>query len=182
MKQEQKELDAAGSLYVALSEHKKDPATPSPLSVSTPGDRRSNPVEDRFKEALERGRAESQERESMDETLSEAGEEMEVRNTPDQAPAEKDFTTNDLLQNLSGDDWANTATRPLGSSRKDLELPLTSKTSNIGMILLSAKESKKDGFEGNKWMFLDTLDERAWREFLREFKQNAKKKSYGTRW
>ena len=29
----------------------------------------------------------------MDETLSEAGEGMEVGNTPDQAPAERDFTT-----------------------------------------------------------------------------------------
>ena len=86
LKQEEKELDAAGPLYVALSEYKKpDPATPSPLSVGTPGDRRSNPVEDRFKDALERERAESEEGESMGETLSEAGEEMEVGNTPHQA-------------------------------------------------------------------------------------------------
>ena len=34
MKQEEKELDAAGPLYVALTEYKKlDPATPSTLSV-----------------------------------------------------------------------------------------------------------------------------------------------------
>ena len=60
MKQEEKDLDAAGPLYVALSEYNKlDPATPSPLSVGNPGDRRSNPVEDRFKDALERERAES---------------------------------------------------------------------------------------------------------------------------
>ena len=89
MKLEEKELDAAGSLYVALSKYKKmDPANPSPLTVGTPGDRRNNPVEDRFKDALERGRAESEEGESIDETLSEAGEEMEVGNTPDQAPAD----------------------------------------------------------------------------------------------
>ena len=37
MRKEGKELDAAGSLYVALTEYKKlDPATPSPLSVGTP--------------------------------------------------------------------------------------------------------------------------------------------------
>ena len=175
MKQEENELDAAGSLYLALNEYKKlDPATPSPLSVGTPGDRRSNPVEDRFKDALERGRAESEERYSMDETLSEAGEEMEVENTPDQARDERDFTTHELLQDLSGDDWANTATPPLGSPRKCLELPLTNETSNMGMILLSAKESKKNAFEGNKWMFLDTLDEKALREFLSEFNQKAK--------
>ena len=122
MKQEEKELDSAGPLYVALSDYKKpEPAAPSLLSVGTPGDRRSNPVDDRFKDALERERAESEEGESMDETLSEAVDEMEVGNTPDQAPAERDFTTHELLQDLSGDDWANKTTPPLGSPRKDLE-------------------------------------------------------------
>ena len=79
---------------------------------------------------------------------------MEVGNTPEHNPAERDFTTQELLQDLSGDDWANTATPPFASSpRKDLELPLTSVTSNIGMKLLSAEESKRNAFEGNKWMF-----------------------------
>ena len=59
----------------------------------------------------------------MNETLSEAGEEMELGNTPKQDPAERDFTTLELLQELGGDDWASTATPPLGSPRKDLELP-----------------------------------------------------------
>ena len=174
MKREEKELEAAGSLYVALSKYKKlDPATPSPLSVGTPGDKRSGPVESRFRDVLERRRAEL-EGETMDETLSEAGEEMEVGNTPEQKPAEKDFTTQELLQDLSGDNWANTATPPLTSSpRKNLELPLTGETSNMGMILLSAKESKKNTFEDNKWMFLSTLDEKARREFLSEFNQKA---------
>ena len=64
MRQEGKELDAAGPLYVALSEYKKsDPTTPSPLSVGTPGDKRSGPVEDRFKRIQEeRRRAESEEK------------------------------------------------------------------------------------------------------------------------
>ena len=136
MKQEEKELDAASPLYVALTEHKKlDPATPSPLSVSTPGDKRRGPVENRFRDSLEKERAESEEGESMDETLSEAGEEMEVGNTPEQNPAEKDFTTQELLQDLSGNDWANKATLPLRSPRKNLELPLTSETSYMGMKL-----------------------------------------------
>ena len=74
MRQEGKELDAAGSLYVALTEYKKqDPATSSPLSVGTPGDRRTGLVEDRFRKILERRQAESGE-ESIDETLSETGE------------------------------------------------------------------------------------------------------------
>ena len=79
MRQEGKELDAAGPLYVALTEYKKTgPATPSPLSVDTPGDKRSGHVEDRFRRILERREAESGE-ESMDETLSEAGEDLKVR-------------------------------------------------------------------------------------------------------
>ena len=137
IRQEEKELEAAGPLYVALTEFKKqNPTTPSPLSVGTPGDNRSGAVETRFRDVLERRRAES-EGESMDETLSEAGEEMEVGNTPEPKPAEKDFTTQELLQDLSEDDWANTATPRLTSyPRKNLELPLSGETSNMGMILL----------------------------------------------
>ena len=98
----------------------------------------------------------------MDETLSEAGEEMEVGNTPEPKPAEEDFTTQELLKDPSGEDWGDTATPPLTSSaRKNLELPLTSETSNMGMILLSAEESEKNTFEGNKTMFLGTLDDNA---------------------
>ena len=175
MKQEGKELDAAGLLYVALTEYKKqDPATPSPLSVGTLGDERSGPVEDRYRKILERRRAESEE-ESMDETLSETGEEIEVGNTPERKPAEEDFTAQELLQDLSGDDWADTATPPLTSSpRTNLEIPLTSETSNMGMILLSTEESQKNTFEGNKSMFLGTLNEKAWRDFLSEFNHETK--------
>ena len=78
-------------------------------------------------------------------------------------------------QDLKGDDWADTATPPVTSSpRKNLELPLTSKTSNMGMILLSAEERQKNTFEGNKSMFLGTLDEKAWRNFLSEFNHETK--------
>ena len=86
---------------------------------------------------------------------------------------ERDFTTQELLQDLSGDDWVNTATPPLGSRRKNLELPFMSETSNLGMLLLSADESKKTTFEGNKWMFLDTLHEKAWHDFLSEFNRRV---------
>ena len=95
-------------------------------------------------------------------------------NTPEPKPAEEDFTTQELLKDLSGEGWEDTATPPLTSSpRKNLELPLTSETSNMDMILLSAEESKKNTFEGNKTMFLGTLDENAWREFLREFNREV---------
>ena len=74
------------------------------------------------------------------------------------------FTAQEILQDLSGEDWAVTATPPLTSSpRKNLELPLTGETSNMGMIILSTEESKKNTFEGNKTMILETLDEKAWR-------------------
>ena len=174
MRQEREELDAAGPLYSALTEYKNSgPTTPSPLSVGTPGDKRSGPVEDRFRRILERRKAESEE-ESMDETLSEAGEEMEIGNTPEPKPGEEDFTTQEVLKGLSGDDWADTDTPHLNSSRrKKLELPLTSETSSMGMILLSAEESEKNTFEGNKTMLVGTLDEKAWREFLREFNQET---------
>ena len=66
---------------------------------------------------------ESMDGESMDETLSEAGEEMEVVNAPDQDPAEKEFTTHELLQDLSGDDWANTTSPAPGSPRKIWNCP-----------------------------------------------------------
>ena len=146
MRQEGKELDAAGPLYVALTEYKKpDPTIPSPLSVGTPGDKRSGPVEDRFRRILERRRVESGE-ESMDETLSEAGEDMEVGNTPEPKPSEDEITTQEL-KDLSGENWAGTPTPHLTSSPlKNLELPLISETSNMAMILLSAEEREKNTF------------------------------------
>ena len=110
----------------------------------------------------------------MNETLSEAGEDMEVGNTPELKLSEEEFTTQELLKDLSGERWADTPTPPLISSpRKNLELPLMSETSNVGMILLSAKEREKNTFEGNKTMFLGTLDEDAWREFLSEFNREV---------
>ena len=52
-------------------------------------------------------------------------------------------TTCELLQDLSGDDWADTATPPLGSLCKNLELPLTSEPSNMGMVLLTDEVREK---------------------------------------
>ena len=75
----------------------------------------------------------------MDETLSEAGEDMEVGNTPEPKPSEEEFTTQELL----------------------------------GIILLSAEKREKNTFEGNKTVFLGTLNEDAWREFLSEFNREV---------
>ena len=110
----------------------------------------------------------------MDETLSEAGEDMEVGNTPEQKPSEEKFTTQELLKDLSGENWADTPTPPLNSSpRKNLELPLTSENSSMGMIFLSAERREENTFEGNRDAFLGTLDEDAWREFLSDFNREV---------
>ena len=172
--QEEKKLDAAGPLYVALTEHKgTNPTTPSPLLVDTPGDKRSGTVEDRFRRILERREAESGD-ESMDETLSEAGEDMEVGNTPEQKPAEEEFTAQELWKDLSEENWADTPTPPLTSSpRKDPELSLTSENPNMGMIFLSAERREKNTFEGNRDAFLGTLGKDAWQEFLSDFNREV---------
>ena len=173
-RQEGKELDAAGPLYVALTEYKKRVQRHHhPYQWFSPGDKRSGTVEDRFRRILERREAESGE-ESMDETLSEAGEDMEMGNTPEQKPAEEEFTTQELLKDLSGENWADTPTPPVTSSpRKDPELPLTSENPNMGMIFLSAERREKNTFEGNKDAFLGTLDKDAWRRFLSDFNREV---------
>ena len=43
----------------------------------------------------------------------------------------------------------------------------------MGMILLSAKGREKNTFEVNKDMFLGTLDEDSWREFLSDFNREV---------
>ena len=95
-------------------------------------------------------------------------------NTPEPKPSEEEFTTQELLKDLSGENWADTATPPLNSSpRKDLELTLTSDTSNMGMIFLSAEGREKNTFKGNRDMILGTLDGDAWQEFLSDFNREV---------
>ena len=139
-------------------------------------------MENRFTAALEPNQPESGERKRMDETLSQAREETEVGNTPDRGAKNGEFSriiTRELLQELSGDDWANTATTPLGSPRKNLELPLTSEPSNMVMVLLTDEAREENTFEGNKDTFLSKLDEEAWRSFLDEFNQRVETKLHG---
>ena len=55
----------------------------------------------------------------MDENLSEAGEEMKLGTMPEEGAVTGNFnpgTTRELLQDLSGDDWAYTAHLTLGVS------------------------------------------------------------------
>ena len=59
LQHEEGRLNEAGSLFVPLTEHRQlDPATPSPLPIDTPGDKRNLPVENRFEEALKNERSE----------------------------------------------------------------------------------------------------------------------------
>ena len=67
----------------------------------------------------------------------------------------------------------------LGSPRKNLELPLTSEPSNMGMVLLTDEAREENTLEGNKDMFLGTLDEEAWQSFLDECNQRAENKVRG---
>ena len=79
LQHDRRKLDTAVVLYVSLTEYKAmDPATPSPLSVNTPGDMRSLSLEGRFEGALKRNKSEAGEGEDIEETLSEAEEEMEI--------------------------------------------------------------------------------------------------------
>ena len=110
-------------------------------------------MENRITDALETDQLESGEGGgAVDETLGEAGEEIEVGNTPDQGATNIEFSpgiTCELLQDLSRGDWANTATPPLGSLRKNLQLSLTCEPSNMGMVLLTDEAREKNIFEGN---------------------------------
>ena len=66
-------------------------------------------------------------------------------------------TTRELLQDLNGEEWADTATPPVESPRKNLELQLGSKPVDMGRVFLSNESEEKNTFEGTT-MFLDTLD------------------------
>ena len=95
-------------------------------------------------------------------------------NTPEQKPSAEEFTTQELLKDLSGENWADTPTPPLTSSpHKNLELPLTSENPNMGMMFLSAEKREKNTFEGNRDAFLGTLDADAWRRFLSDFNREV---------
>ena len=148
---EGKKLDAAGPLYVALTEHKgTNPTTPSTLSIDTPGDKKSGTVEDRFKRIFERREAESGD-ESMDETLSEAGEDMEVGNTPEQKPAEEEFTAQELLKDLSEENWADTPTPPLTSSPPQVPRDvIDERESQHGNDLLECGEKGEEYLRGKQ--------------------------------
>ena len=58
----------------------------------------------------------------------------------------------------------------------NLEFPLASEPSNMCMVLLSTEMREKNAFERNKSMFLNTLGENKWQDFLSEFNQKVERK------
>ena len=84
-------------------------------------------------------------------------------------------TTRELLQDLSGEEWADTATPTLGSPRKNSELHFGSQPVDLGMVCLSRESKEKNTFEGKKTMFLNTFDREGWQNFLMEFNQKVER-------
>ena len=162
---EEPRLDAAGALYVTLTEYdQSDPVMPSNLSIDTPGDKRNLPVENKLEDALKKERSEVIEKKKMDETLSEPQEAMDIGATPAEEIVRKrnysPGTTRELLQDLSGEEWADTATPPLGYPQKNLELQPGSKPADMGMFFLNNDSKEKNIFDGKKTMLLNTLDQK----------------------
>ena len=107
----------------ALSEYKREPVTPSPLSIDTPADKKNLPVKNRFENALNQERTEVAEGKRVEEVLSEPEEDMDIGATPAKEIVPGNYspgTTWEMIQDLSGEERANTATPPLGSPRKKL--------------------------------------------------------------
>ena len=67
--------------------------------------------------------------------------------------------TRELLQALSDEEWGNTATPPLALPWKNLELQLGSQQTIIDTLHLSDKSEEGIIIEGNKTVFLKTLDQ-----------------------
>ena len=97
LRQEGKRVDAAGPLYVGLTEYKKlDPATPSPLSVGSPGDKRTHPVENIFRDALEKELLSLE-----DENTSDFERQNTIGKTMNSAPAmEENDVTHEKMMDL----------------------------------------------------------------------------------
>ena len=85
-------------------------------------------------------------------------------------------TTRELPQDLRGEEWADTATPPLGSPRKNLELQLGIQPVDMGLVFLSSESKKESTFEANKTMFMSTLDQDGWQKFLMELDQKVERK------
>ena len=114
-----------------------------------------------------------------EKVLSEPEEDMYTRASPAEemiAGSYSPGTTRVFLQELSGEEWPDTATPTLGSSRKTLELQLGSQPVDMGMVFMSGDINEKNTFEGIQTKFLSTLDTKVWQKFLTEFSQKVERR------
>ena len=106
-------------------------------------------MENRFEDDLKRERSEVTEGEKTEEeVLSEPEEDIGTGETPaeEKVPGNQSAgTTRELLQDLSGEEWADTATPPLGFPRKNLKLRLRSQPVDMGseLVFLSSESKEK---------------------------------------
>ena len=140
---------------------------------------KKSPSGEQVRRCLESVRFEVTEEEKLEEALSEPEEEMDTESTPAEEIVSVNCslgTTRELPQDLSGEEWADTTTPPLGSPRKNLELQLGSQPVDMGLVFLSSESKEKNTFEGNKTMFMSTLDQEGWQKFLMELDQKVERK------
>ena len=84
--------------------------------------------------------------ERVEEVLSEPEEDMDIGATPAKEIVPGNYspgTTWEMIQDLSGEERANTATPPLGSPRKNLDLQPGSKPVDMGIVFSSNNSNKK---------------------------------------
>ena len=62
------------------------------------------------------------------------------------------------MQDESDEEWGSTATPPLGTPRKNLELKLGSQLTAMDTLLLSNEGKESNTFQRNTTAFLGTLD------------------------
>ena len=116
-----------------------------------------------------------------EKVLSEPEEDMNTRAIPAEemiAGSYSPGTTRVFLQELSGEEWPDTATPTLGSSRKILELQIGSQPVDMGTVFMSSDSNEKNTFEGIQTKFLSTLDPEVWQKFLTEFDQKVERRVF----
>ena len=79
-----------------------------------------------------------------------------------------------MLQDLSGEEWADTATPPLDFPRKNLQLQLGVQPMEISMVFLSNDSEEKNTIE-KKNDVLEYSGSRRMAKLLLEFNQNVKR-------
>ena len=80
------------------------------------------------------------------------------------------------MQDVSDEEWGSTATPPLVTPQKNLELKLKSQQTAMDTLLLSNECKESNTFQRKKTAFLGNLDHEGWYKFLREFNLKVERK------